>query len=650
MASAEAGLRRRLLAAVLVVGLAACGESDHTASAPLQAQWPMYGGSLERRFFNANETRITKDTVAQLIPRWRFLTDAVVMASPIVADVELPTGVTETVFVSSWDRNFYALRATDGSRLWSYRFQPHPGSAFQQSSTAAVADLDNRRLVYVASGETMHCLDAATGRLVWQFDVGTGCTNCDRRTERNEISSSPAVVDGVVYFGMDVNELPSAKGGLYALDARNGSLRWYFDLETGATCRPRPGDNVRRFDGFHSAASLGLPENFFATRPGCNFDRTPDGCGNIWSSPAIDVSRRTLYITSGNCDVPAAGSGDASPYDEAIFAVSLDGDPWWTWRPRPLDPNDIDFGAPPNLFTVDIAGAARDVVGAGGKDGTYYLLDRNGINPLTGRVEPYWKTNVVPGGSQGGIIAPSAVGDGKVLFSTGIGDHSNDAFNYQKPTAWALFATDGTVAWSNEHALPSFAPTSAIPGIVFMGSIAGRVSVYDANTGASVATLKAGGLLSSLSSAAVVVDGQLYVGAGTGAREGAPESTEYVSSLIPSPLTAFCLAGSEGCPLAGKCNDANPCTVDTLTTAGSCSNTPAADATPCMIGTFSGLCQSGVCTLTHPDCDDHNQCTIDMPTATGCAYASAPAGTPCVIGEHAGTCTDAFCDVPAPPP
>ena len=53
--------------------------------------------------------------------------------------------------------------------------------------------------------------------------------------------------------------------------------------------------------------------------------------------------------------------------------------------------------------------AVRDVVGIGGKDGTYYLLDRDGMNPLTGRIEPYWQTNVVPGGSQGGIIASAAV-------------------------------------------------------------------------------------------------------------------------------------------------------------------------------------------------------------------------------------------------
>ncbi len=61
------------------------------------------------------------------------------------------------------------------------------------------------------------------------------------------------------------------------------------------------------------------------------------------------------------------------------------------------------------------------MVGVGVKDGTYYLLDRDGVNESTGVVEPYWQTKVVPGGAIGGIIASAAVGEGKVLFSTAIG-------------------------------------------------------------------------------------------------------------------------------------------------------------------------------------------------------------------------------------
>jgi outer membrane protein assembly factor BamB len=632
------------LLAAMTVG---CGDDDTapaTTTAALRADWPAYGGGLERRFFNAGETAITKSTVKQLIPRWRFLTGAVVMASPVVADVNLPgAGDTRLVFVSSWDRHLYALRAADGGLVWAFEFKRHPGSDFQQSSSAAVADVDGRRLVFVGSGETMYGVDAATGALVWEFDVGTGCTTCDREQERNEIASSPAFFDGVVYFGMDVNELPSGKGGLFAVDARKGTLRWYFDVQTAATCRPNATDAVRRFDGFHTAAQLGLPDDFFATRAGCAFDRTPDGCGGIWASPAIDTQRGLLFADSNNCDKVPEGADATPPFDEAIFALTLDGVPSWVWRPRPFDPLDLDFGVPPNLFEASIGGANRAVVGVGGKDGTYYVLDRSGVNALTGRIEPYWITNAVPGGSDGGIIAPAAVGQGRVLFSTAIGGDDNDFGNYQKPAAWGLNAGDGSVAWSNDQALPSFSPTSAIPDVVFMGSILGNLFAYDAASGERLATIVVGG---ALSSPAVVADGQLYIGSGTGAREGAPEDVSFAYSLLPNPVSAFCIAGTDGCPPSGKCVDGDPCTSDELQSDGTCRHPTIADGTSCRVGALTGTCAAGKCTFAALDCDDGAQCTHDTATPTGCVYTSEPETTPCTVDGSAGTCREGVCEVP----
>src|SRR5690606_29734657 len=97
------------------------------------------------------------------------------------------------------------------------------------------------------------------------------------------------------------------------------------------------------------------------------------------------------------------------PYDSAIFSLTLDGEPRWVWRPRDVDNDDLGFGGVPNLFRVEIGGEMRDVVGVGMKDGHYYLLDRDGTNEITGRVEPYWKTRVVTGGAIGGIISSAAV-------------------------------------------------------------------------------------------------------------------------------------------------------------------------------------------------------------------------------------------------
>src|SRR5206468_5991025 len=131
---------------------------------------------------------------------------------------------------------------------------------------------------------------------VWHFDAGTGCRtppgDCGFAGETNEVESSPIVAGGAVLFGMDINENGNTgKGGFYAVDVHDGHLLWYFDLETGATCRMLAGDDVRRFDGYHAETDLGLPPGFLAAHPGCSFERTGQGCTGGWSLAAVAAGR-----------------------------------------------------------------------------------------------------------------------------------------------------------------------------------------------------------------------------------------------------------------------------------------------------------------------------------------------------------------------
>ena len=281
---------------------------------------------------------------------------------------------------------------------------------------------------------------------------------------------------------MDINENGiDGKGGFYGIDVHDGHLLWYFDVETGATCRTLSGDDVRRFDGYHSESDLGLPTGFLASRPGCGFDRRGDGCGGVWSSASVDARRGLLFFASSAC----GESENALPYEEAIISLHFDGSPAWHWKPRPVDPDDLDFGATPNLFSIRVGHHRRDVVGVGGKDGTYYALDRTGVNGVTSirwdspdpSALPYWRTNVVPGGSAGGIIGTAAVDRAarRIYFSTAPGS-DDDLFNPQRPTVHALDADTGAIVWQNTtepNADASFAPTSAIPGVVFAGKDVG---------------------------------------------------------------------------------------------------------------------------------------------------------------------------------
>jgi outer membrane protein assembly factor BamB/sugar lactone lactonase YvrE len=527
-------------------------------------------GGPQRQGFYAEESVITPQNAARLALRWTHRAGGAITGAPVVADVEVPgEGRIRLVYFLAWDRNVHAVRFSDGSLLWKFLTDAQPGANFPTASTVDVADIDGRDVVYVGSGEVFYALDAASGSELWRFTAGTGCGTlgvggpfpglCSANGERNEIEGSAAVAGGTVFVTMDVDDRAVGKGGLYGLDARDGRMRWFFDLESGKTCRPRPSDVIRQYDPYHSAQELNLPPGFLGI-PGCDHPRSRNGCGNVWSSPAVDLEREVFYIASSNCDTdfdPASNEPEPPmpPYDEALFALGFDGEPVWVWRPREVDNDDLAFGAAPNLFEIQLGGARRQVVGVGNKDGTYTVLDRDGVNEVTGRIEPYWQTRVVPGGDIGGIPATAAVDEGarRIYFSTAPGDGVvNDPGRLrpaQQPTLHALDMDTGAILWQNDAAHgftppqpASFGPTSASPGLVYFGSLPlAFLRVHDAASGARLAQISLGNF--ALASAVTVRDGTLLVGEGIG--PGAP-------ATFASDLNAFCVPGTTGC---AACNN-----------------------------------------------------------------------------------------------
>jgi polyvinyl alcohol dehydrogenase (cytochrome) len=531
-------------------------------SAASAGGWSTYAGGPRRLFFNPHPGPVTAQNVANLQVKWTFHVGGPVTASPSIVTLSIPgEGRTQIALVPSWDHNLYALRTRDGSELWHFTTTDQPGSAYPNAASTDVEKIDGAAHVFVAGGETVYAVDAVTGREIWHFDAGTGCGSppgdCGfggPAPETNEVESSPIVAGDAVIFGMDINENGiDGKGGFYAIDVHDGHLLWYFDVETGATCRTVGGDDVRRFDGYHSESDLGLPAGFLAGRPGCGFDRRGDGCGGVWSTASVDTKRRLIFFGSSAC----IGNENALPYEEAIIALGFDGTPVWHWKPRAVDPDDLDFGAAPNLFSIRVGRHRRDVLGMGGKDGTYYVLDRTGENAAS-HVRwdapdpsglPYWRTNVVPGGGAGGIIGTPAVDERarRVYFGTAPG--TDDVFNPQRPTVHALDADTGAIVWQNTaepDADASFAPTSAIPGVVFVGKdVGGVLRAYDAATGTKLASFSVG---VTLAAAPAVLGGVVIVGSGSGARGPDPTDPAEIESTLPVDITAFCVPGTHGCP------------------------------------------------------------------------------------------------------
>lgn len=543
-------------------------------------EWRTYAGSPARTFYNDRESILTPANAGLLRERWRFPTGAVVTGSPSVAVVDLPgEGPTQVVYFQSWDGFVYAVRLADGSEVWRFETDLQPGAGFPNAGSAHLGRRDGSDVVFIGAGETMYALDAVSGAEIWRFVAGTGCVDangdppgsCDYGDERNEIESSAGLAEGLLFFGMDVNDVALGKGGIYAVRVEDGGLAWFFDLQSGSTCRPDPGELVTRFDPYHGESELGLPAGF-RSRPGCDFPAERIGCGDVWSSAALDEGRRQLFIASSNCDTdldPATGEPPPPmpPNDEAILSLDLDGNLVWRWRPREVDNDDLAFGAVPNLFSIRDGETEIEVVGVGNKDGSYTVIDRDGVNERNGVAWddpdpsglPYWRTRVVDGGGLGGVVATAAVDPDRrrVFFGTAPG---TDPTHPQRPTVHALDMDTGALVWDNGATADvdaTFSPTSAIPGLVFTGAtLSSRVRGFETegDTGARVLrtsrlVVPSIGFGDAVASGAVVINGTLLVGVGIGFRGAVPGDPGNVVSYIPSPLVALCVPGAPGCPL-----------------------------------------------------------------------------------------------------
>ncbi|MBV8096935.1 MAG: PQQ-binding-like beta-propeller repeat protein [Acetobacteraceae bacterium] len=486
----------RSLAGLVIAGLLLTG-----AHAYAQQNWPMYGRNLRHTFSNS-ASLINSDNVASLKQVWAFQTGDAVSASPTI--------VNGVLYVGSWDGFFYAIDTRSGALIWKFQVdcdntvvpippqclapgQSPPPRFFTQggliTSTAAVAHGN----VYFAAGKTMYSVDAKDGSLRWKQVI---CGNPEQpacatdAADPTQIFSSPAVFGGMIFIGHTAGA-DRYRGAIEALDAKDGSQRWRFEVDPILDAEGRPILNAqgRAIGGYNR------------------------GCGTVWSSAAVDAELRLVFFGTGDCN-----NGPAPPYHESIVALDADtGLPAWVYTPPDLIAGcDQDFGASPNLLSF----GGRRYLGEGGKDGTYYLLTR-------AKGELVWSRNVVFGGSAGGffgasfdrgqIFAATSLGDGNIATQdpTTLCAPSNPADTFlQEPSMHAFAVSDGGIVWqqTQNH---SVAPTSVANGVVFSGLIGIEgfgLNAYDARSGKLLVRLPMSG---SVNSAATPLEDYLFVTAGT---------------------------------------------------------------------------------------------------------------------------------------
>ena len=130
--------------------------------------------------------------------------------------------------------------------------------------------------------------------------------------------------------------------------------------------------------------------------------------------------------------------------------------------------------------------------------------------------EPIWTQRVVRGGFAGGFIGSSATDGRRIYGATALLDTPGTPNpQLQPPFMHSFDAFTGEVAWQQLTTGPTFAATTAVPGVVFVGGVDGIVQALDADTGQPLWIFPT---IGAISSGGAISDGELFIGAGTSSK------------------------------------------------------------------------------------------------------------------------------------
>jgi outer membrane protein assembly factor BamB len=249
--------RRRVLLGLAVVagtGLAGAGWELSQRNSPQHPASGIRPGLGTKTSSPASPTRAgVPQAGAEL---WTFATGG------MVRGIALARG---SMFAGSTDNKVYALRASDGHKLWDF-----PAGGSVESGIAAAAGM-----VFAGSNDNkVYALRASDGHKLWDFSAG------------GSVASTIAVASGAVYAG-------SGDETLYALRASDGSKLWGLTI-SGVTGIAVAGGIVYACSADNTVYAL----------------RASDG-HKLWDFPAAAGGATGIAVAGG---AVYAGSGDGTVY------------------------------------------------------------------------------------------------------------------------------------------------------------------------------------------------------------------------------------------------------------------------------------------------------------------------------------------------
>jgi len=427
------------------------------------SEWTGWGGNTSNTRFQS-AAGIAADQVPRLKVKWAFAFPGDIQAysQPTIADGR--------VYVGSPGGKIYSLDAKTGCVNWFFQ---------AESGVRTAVSLANNAAFFGDSKANVYAVNASTGKQLWK-------TKADAFPVAG-ITGSPVFHNGKIYIGIRSGEEAAGadplyeccrfRGSLVALDAATGKQAWKTYLV----------DEPKRTTKNKAGAQLWAPSGVA-----------------VWSTPAIDTRRNVIYVTTGN-----NYTDPATRLSDAFVAMDLNsGKILWSHQMTPKDaytsacrlPDktncaesngpDFDFGSSPILVTL--ANGRRALV-AGQKSGVVWAVDPDNQG------EVLWQTRVAKGGTAGGVQWGSAVDQNNVYVAVSdIGrimltyTTSTDADPKQGGGMFALRLDNGERVWytppepcgTRPRCSPAqSAAVSAIPGVVFSGSVDGHLRAYASGSG-----------------------------------------------------------------------------------------------------------------------------------------------------------------------
>jgi quinohemoprotein ethanol dehydrogenase len=368
-------------------------------------------------------SQVNRETAARLGFAWELKTDT-------NRGMEAtPIVVDGMMYTSGVAGRVYALDAATGRLLW--RFEP---PLKLKNARGSCCDLVNRGVavwrgkVYVGSFEgVLYALDAKDGTVRWQADTFVD------HGRAYSITGAPQIAGKVVVIGNGGAEFDS-RGYVSAYDLETGHLEWRFYTVPGDPNKPSESKALEM------AAKTWDPHR----------DVTRGGGGNAWDAIAYDAKTNLVYFGTGNGAPWNSGyrspSGGDNLFIASIVALNADtGEYVWHYQETPSDRWDYDATAHIMLATLKIDGADRDVLMQASKNGFFYVLDRANGKLLAADkfVEANWASHV---DQQTGRPVASPESDytkGKpvVVSPSGVGGHNFNPMSLSARTGLVYIPT-----------------------------------------------------------------------------------------------------------------------------------------------------------------------------------------------------------------